>query len=188
MPAYIVSLPDGVSHGNKNSDVVVFAEDATYARDAAKAGYSQGSNSAWDQATVSEIVAGSDYLGWSLRVRIEHAADLNFPCDFTVVGIASDTIDLLGAAMVTALNAHQDIAAAAYDGITNILTCAAVGDNLGDGTLTVEMRPPGQARGPFASYVGTITDGGIQAAALTVQLAADAISVAQYFGELPRRV
>jgi hypothetical protein len=188
MPAYIVSLPSGVSFGNKNTDVVVFAENATYARDMAKAAYNQGSDSAWDLATVTEIAVGADFAGWTMRVRIDYAAAQSTPIDHSIVGAAADTIDNLGTDMATELNTNALIAAAAWDGLTNILTCAAVGDGLGDGRLLVDLIPPGDNRGPVASYVGTITDGGIAAAALTVQMATDAIAIAAIHGELPNRV
>ena len=188
MPAYIVSLPSGVSFGNKNTDVVVFAEDATYALDMAKAAHRYGSDEAWDLATTTEIVVGADFEGWTMRCQIKAAAAQTAGIDMEVVGIASATVDSIAALMVTALNGSADIAAAAYDSGTNILTAAALGDGLGDGQLTVEFRPPGDLRGSVASFIGTITDSGIAAAALTVQLATDAIAVPAYHGELPNRV
>jgi len=188
MPAYIVSLPSGVTFGNKNTDVVVFAENATYARDMAKAAYNQGSDTVWDLASVTEIVAGADFENWTLRVRIDYAGTQTDPVDVSVVGAAADTIDDIGSAMATALNLNAQIAAAAWDGLTNILTAAGVADGIGDGKLRVTFTPPGALRGAVASYVGTITDGGVAAAALTVQMATDAISVGAYYGELPRRI
>lgn len=178
MPAYIVKVPDRLG----GQVAVVFAQDATYAVSMAGALY-RADGRVWAQATATEIVAGTDFEGWKLRVVVKGAAAQSAPLDIEVTGVASDTIDLIAAAMVTALNGTADIAAASYDGATNILTVAAVGDGIGDGSVDVYFTPAGDARGNADAYIGTITDGGVAAAALTVQLAADAVVVGNIVGQ-----
>jgi hypothetical protein len=58
---------------------------------------------------------------------------------------------------------------AAYDTGTNVLTVAAIADGIGDKTLAVEAKLPDADEG-ISALVGTITDGGIAAAVLTVVL------------------
>ena len=189
MTAYVVSLPSGRTMGNKNTDVVVWAEDATMAVELAKAAYAPGNETAWDLATTTEIAAASDFLGWTIRVQVKFAAAQTGIIDVIATGVASDTLDLLAAEMVTVLNGLGDIAGAAYDNATQILTVAAIGDGLGDGTITVTVSPPGVNRGPVASYVtATKVDGGIAAAVLTQTLGADALTVGNIVAELPNRV
>ena len=89
-------------------------------------------------------------------------------------------MDEIGAKLVTALNATVSIAAAAY--AANVLTVAAVGDGLGDHTLTMKVEPPiiNDAGGERKSgnevmpgFVGAIVHEGIAAAVLTVDFPID---------------
>jgi hypothetical protein len=188
MPAFIVQLPDGVSFGNKNRDIVVFAEDAANATEFAKAAYDAGTDATWDLATPEEIDDAADYLGWSANVQVTGAVAQTVPVNVTHVGIAADDVDDVAAALVILLNAHPDIAASTYDALTNILTIAAVGDGIGDGAVVMTWTPPGARRGTIPSYVGTIVDEGIAAAVLTVQLNTDAVAIGRIVAELPSRV
>jgi hypothetical protein len=58
---------------------------------------------------------------------------------------------------------------ASYDTGTNILTVAAVADGIGDHSISLEAYLP-NADAPLSDLVGTVTDGGSAAAALTVVL------------------
>jgi len=171
MPAYLVTLSKEIPaknlHDGKDA-FVVFAANAADAK-AIAASYVQGDVNAQlsSLATVTEIAAGADMEGWRLRVFIQDAPT---PVDVTVTGAAAETVDDLGDAMVIALNADSQIANAAY--ATPNLTIAGVADALGDKTVTVEMLPPVTYADPqpIPTFIGTITDGGIAAAALAVAL------------------
>ena len=83
--------------------------------------------------------------------------------------VASDTIDLIGAALVPLLNATSSIAASIYTAGTDTLTVAAIADAIGDHSITLEVIPPGGATG-IPELVGTIVHEGVAAADLTVVL------------------
>jgi hypothetical protein len=179
MPAYIVTIPTDSNpqlfEGRRN--VVVFAEDVAAAREAAAMEWNQfsalGLQSQWDAlfaaATVTEITAG-DLEGAVMRVQIN---DATTPIDISVVGATSATMDSICALMVAALNLTAPIAGAAYSA-GNLLTCADAADALGDNTLTVSLTLNGV---DLQDLVGAITHEGIAGAALTAQMAADAIAL-----------
>jgi len=58
---------------------------------------------------------------------------------------------------------------ASYDSGTNTLTVAAVADGIGDHSIDVSAKLPG-ADGALSDLIGTVTDGGVAAAAITVVL------------------
>lgn len=93
-------------------------------------------------------------------------------------GVNAASVDGLGEALVTALNASvgsdgsSHITHAAYATSTHTLTAAGTADTLGDHTLYVFFYPPNGSRDGVASFVGTITDAGSSGAALTVVLVA----------------
>jgi hypothetical protein len=185
MPAYLVTIPEDANaqliEGKRN--VVLFAEDVAAAREAAAMAYSPysidgGVQSQWAtlfaSATVTEIVAG-DLEGAVLRVQIN---DATTPVDVSVTGGAADGVDEICADMVTALNATAAIANASYD-VANLLTCAGAADSLGDNTLTVSLTLNGV---DLQDLIGTITHEGAAGAALTVQMATDAIALPNAVG------
>lgn len=185
MPAYLVSIPDSypgpLVGGHRH--VVVFAADATDARAvAAAASGSEAMANVWKSAsdsTAVELVASPDMLAYTLKVTVTGAAAQTVdPIEAEYVAVASDTIDLVGAGIATALNAAADIANAAYNSTTNVLTVAGAGDGLGDGTVTAQMLLNGI---PIESFIGTITDEGSAGAALTVALASDAFVIPAYY-------
>lgn len=178
MPSYTVSISETAAplyEGKRN--VVVFAEDAAAARLAAPSAFNNqlGRAPYWDAlfagATVTENVARADLEGAIMRVTISAPT----PIDLSYTGIAADTVDDMAAAMVILLNADAQIANAAYDG-GNLLTCASIADNIGDATVTCTMTLEGST---LSGFVGTITHEGIAGAALTVQLATDAVALPQ---------
>lgn len=182
MPPYLVKKPieSGQTHKDGANAVVVFANSADDAKAMARAQYSGDSNASWDGATVVELVAGADLEGYRLRVAV---LDITPVIDVTVVGEAADTIDDIAALAVIALNGTA-IDASSYDAGTNILTIAAIADNIGDKTAFVEFLPPvsmpGADKAPIPDFVGAIVDQGIAGAVLTVQLGTDAIVVPNF--------
>lgn len=184
MPAYLVQISPSAAPLKEGAlNAAVFAEDAAAARLAASSLFNNdqyttgGADSSiapyyaalWAGATVTEIVAG-DLEGAVLRVQVIGADPA---IDYSVTGAAAATVDSIGALMVTALNGDAQIANAAYSA-GNLLTVSDVADALGDLTLQVDFTLNGASLG---AMVGAITDGGIAGAALTVQMATDAIAL-----------
>lgn len=181
MPAYLVTLPDtaGQTLVNGCNAFVVFAEDPTAAENIVKDVFSGDSDALVTSATPVEIVEATDLEGFTLTVGIN---DPVTPIEASYTAVANDVIDDIGAGIVTALIA-AGVANASYDSGTNILTAAAIADGLGDNQLTVVMTGPnGNASQP--GFVGAIVDGGVEAAALTVALAADAYVMPQVVASL----
>ena len=178
MPAYLLTL-DRNKCGHQlrggGDAMVVFAADATAAKQIAAAKYPSDGLAWANDSTATQIVAASDFNGWTLRVFIQSGLGAGTDsAEFTVVGDADDnTIDEIAALMVTALNAHADIANASYNATSNTLTIAGAADGLGDQTVEVSLTPPG-GESAVASLIGTITDGGASGDAITVVLPADA--------------
>lgn len=179
MPAYLVTL-DRNKSGHQlrggGDAMVVFATNATAAKEICAAKYPSDGLAWANDSTATEITAASDFNGWTLRVFIQSGlgAEGDESGEFIVTGDATNnTIDEVAALMVTALNAHADIAGAAYNGTSNTLTLAGTTDGLGDQTVEVSLTPPG-GESAVPSLIGTITDGGASGDALTVVLPADA--------------
>lgn len=177
MPAYSVVTDPAVSGktlvGGADS-MVVFAADATAAKEIAAAKY-DGDGAIWSAATVTEIVADADFEGWTFKISILSGLGTgnDEPGTFTYTGTATNnTIDEVAAQLVILLNAHADIANAAYNATTNVLTVAGAADGLGDQTVEMTITPP-DGKSAIPSLVGTITDGGASGDALTIALPAD---------------
>lgn len=182
MAAYLVyfdpQMPVGARNGVKAA--VVYAADEADAKALLKALYSDDLDASWANASAVAINAGTDLNGWTLRVQVITPegvvlADVNATGDGT-----NNTMDEIAALIVTALNATDDIAGAAYNSSTNTLKVAETTDNIGDHRVIVFFYPPGQTtqvKKDFPGLVGTITDEGNANAALTVVLGADAYSL-----------
>lgn len=192
MPAYLVSrdrtaLP--VAGGPDHTNVmVVHAADATQAKQMASAQY-EGGDASWSGATVTEIAAQSltSLVGWQFFVGVYKAEEDDI--EITYTAIANDSIDDVGAALVTALNATE-IDGAAYDSTTQVLTIAdAMDDAMGDRAVIVRIAPPGKNvhRSFIAQLVGTVTDEGMAAADLSVVLPADAAAFPLVYAKLEDR-
>lgn len=178
MPAFLVTLdrskggrtlPDGADA------MVIFAADATQAKQMAAAKY-DGDGSSWaSNSTATEIAVAADWAGWTFKVTIlggfgSGGAD---SASVTVLADATtNTMDEVGAALATALNALDGIAGAAYTAVSNTLKIAETTDALGDQQVVVTITPPNGKSG-IASLVGTIVDGGAEADVLSVVLPAD---------------
>lgn len=170
----------------KANKMVVSAADAADAKAFCKSQFG-GEGGDWDNAIVTALVdvassADDSLIGWRFHILVSDPITNAIVAEVTVVGTASlDTIDTIGAALVTALEATANIADATY--LANTLTVAAISDDIGDHNLIVEVFPPiiNNAGGvrenedvAIPGYVGTITDEGIAAAVLEVDFAADA--------------
>lgn len=152
---------------------VVNADSETSAKEIVKASGQYPSDAAVDAATVTLLADPADLAGFRLRIHIYNPTTLASVEDVTVTGVTVATIDTIGALAVTALNATDSIAGAAYDPGTNVLTIAETTDALGNMACEVEFLPPSTVNDPtvpIAAAVGTITDEGAAGAALTVVL------------------
>lgn len=177
MPAYLVTLNparSGLTLRGEVRSMVIFAASAALAKEVAAASI-DGDGLPWSEATATEIVAATDWAGWTFRAYIygglgvdnDEAARVEVVADAT-----TNTIDEVGAALVTALNALSDVSGAAYDNATNVLTVTGAADSLGDQKIGLEIIPPGGSS-PVPGLVGAITDEGLAGAATTVALPAD---------------
>lgn len=187
MPAYLVSASqDAATRRIDGVDtMIVFAASADVAKKMAQARYTGDSDAVWAGATVSEIVAAANWIGWVFRAQlISPAGATVVDVSLTATGSGQDTIDEIGAALVTALNATTPLANAAYNASTNVLTVAGVDDALGDHRLVFTIKPPAsQNEGDvnISDLVGVIVHQGSANAAVTVTLPADATVVPQVF-------
>lgn len=180
MPAYMVVQPSvgGLCLENHANAQIVFAANATQAKEIAASRF-DGDNP-WSGATVTEIVAGTNWSGWTFYIGITKGFGTGSdPNQVSVVGTdTNETIDKIAALLVTALNALPVIANASYNSTTQVLTVSSIADGIGDAKLIVKITPP-NGKSEIPSLVGTIVDGGIAGAALTVTLPADADVVPQ---------
>jgi len=152
----------GLSTQNSVKSMIIEADDS--AKAISMANIQDSGDSPWTDATSTTIAAGvaSDFLGFVYRVRVEGTAGL----DVSYTGIASDDVDDVGAALVLLLNATT-INGSSYS--SNTLDVSSIADGLGDKTLQVTATPPSSVDS-LSDLVGTVVDGGIAAAALTVDL------------------
>lgn len=171
MAFYKVQLnADGLTLKDGHNFMIVEADDAAMAQ--AIAGSHRDADSAWGSATATLFAGATDLspqvdgdgntAAFSLYVTVK-GPDTN--ASFEVAAAAADDVDALGDAMVVALNAHADIAGAAY--ATPNLTIAETTDGIGDHACVVELRRNGVA---LPGFVGAITDEGSAGAALAVAL------------------
>lgn len=172
---YLVKLnAENGGHTLKNGvdAMIVSAPDATTAKQMAAAQF-DGDGTAWiSESTATAIAAAADWEGWTFNIVILDSPAL----EAEYVGAAADTIDDVGAALVTELNALSAIAGAAYNSTSQTLTIAETTDGLGDMSVDITVTPPNGASG-VAALLGTITDGGASGDALSVVLPADAVEV-----------
>lgn len=180
MPAYLVTLDrekSGHTLPTGANAMVVFAANLSSAHQLCAA-YFDGEGTLWSSsdATVTEIVADADFDGWTFKVRVLGGlgAGSDEPGEVVVLGDSTDnTMDEIGALLVTGLNALTGIAAASYNSTTNVLTIAETTDGLGDQTVEVEIIPP-NGYSSVDSLVGAIAHEGVGGDALKVVLPADA--------------
>lgn len=181
MPAYFVSLDLTKSGHNLvggANGMVVFAASETAAKEICSSKF-DGDGNAWaTDGTATEIVADADFNGWTFKVRVLGGlgAEADESGEVVVVGDGDDnTIDEIGALLVTALNALTGIDNASYNSTSNTLTIASGsgGDDLGDQSVEVDIIPP-SGKSSIPSLVGTIVHEGDATDILSVVLPADA--------------
>jgi hypothetical protein len=170
MALYVVQNTTGTTLKKGHNFMVVEADDAANAAAFASA-YFDG-DASWANATATLFSSATDLSpitdgdgntqAYSLYAVITGP---DTSASFEVSAAAADTVDDLGDAMVIALNAHADIANAAY--ATPSLTLADVADGIGDHTVVCELRLGGVA---LPGFVGAIVHEGIAAAVLTAAL------------------
>lgn len=185
---FIVKLDDSAPksamfHGADT--VVVWAEDATMARQVAATYFDGDANALWTDTstTATAVVADADaWENFAVNILVTHPTTHAIVANVTYAGTAAnDTIDEIAAQLVILLNATA-IDNASYDNATNILTVAGAADNLGDHVVNVKVyRKADAAQTPIASMVGAVTDEGAAGAALTIQLATDALNTPKVY-------
>lgn len=192
MPAYLVQVASEVTGtyllGGADSHVV-FAADAAGAREAVAARYGGDVNSAWNDsnlAEVTELVADADLEDWTFKITLYDTTNRLPAEEVSVTGGAADALDDIGAALVTALNALDDIAGAAYDTATNVLTVAETTDGIGDWTFVAEAIPP-WGETSIDSLFSSQTDGGASGDALTLTFVADGPTLPFHYAALRTR-
>lgn len=176
MPAYLIEAEVGCGKTTLegNNAAIVFAATSAAAVAIAKSFSAKDVNTIFDGSpTVTEIAAPADLEGWTLTVRIPNATT---PVSKTVTGAAAATIDSIATLMVTALNADAQIAGAAYNAGTQVLTVAETTDGLGDKTVLVEFKPPAATYADpqhVAGFIASKVHQGAAGNALSVTFAAD---------------
>lgn len=156
------TLKEGVN------SAVVIADSAADAKQIMKAYLGLPADGAWAGGTVTEITEAVDLENWRAQITIKDTSG-DLVERVTVTGGSGADFDAIAALLVTALNATDSIAGAAYS--TPNLTIAETTDNLGDCTVEVALLPPTTWNDPsigLASLFGTITHEGNQADALAV--------------------
>lgn len=170
MAIFLVEALDALGKVDGVSSYLVEAADATRAKELCQ---SQNAGDApWQSATVTTIATpfAADLAGWRYRIRVSKLPAGTEPDDIDVsyTAIASDTNDLIGAALVPLINATK-IDGANYTAGTDTLVVAAGSDNMGDRTLRVETYPPGAKEPlPNSPLVSTIVHQGATGAVLSV--------------------
>lgn len=154
MAYYVVTLPVLTGFNTKNGIdmAVVRANSGNEAKSII--GQYMGDVALWAAGTATQIAAPSTYEGWRFNVVVEGIADV------TVTADSDDTLDDIGAKLVTALNATS-INGSAYNTGTNVLTIVETTDNMGDKVIAVKVMPPTTSLGDdgvnFTGFWSTLT-------------------------------
>lgn len=123
---------------NRTNAILVTAKDLTSAKALVAASIPSGASAVWQaNATYTDVTTVSDLFGWSFNVTVNTTT----PTNVTYVGIAGDTVDKVGAALVLLLNvsAGTGITHAAY--ASPNLTVTGASDNLGNKTAAIVVTP-----------------------------------------------
>ncbi len=146
--AYLVALPlkGGMTLKGGNDAAIVWAENATQAKDLAAAAMSNDVPAgAWANATATALVVGTELEGWTFTINLKDPVTPFTELSVSVTGTNGQVIDDIGTALATALNATSEIANAAYNTGTNVLTIVAAGDGMGDWFIECIAKPPATA-------------------------------------------
>ena len=150
--------------------LVISAESSAEAILAAKAYLHLPSDAAWVSSTPVLLAHVTDLIGWRARITISDTSGDQVE-QVTVTAVITDDFDDIGNDLVTALNATDSIAGAAYS--TPALTIAETTDTLGDHTVVVEFLPPTTWDDPtisFPTFRTSIVHEGAGGAALSCNL------------------
>lgn len=150
--------------------LIISAETSAEAILAAKAYLHLPSDAAWASSTPVVLAHDVDLLGWRVKCVIK---DTNGDVveSVTVTAVTTDDFDDIGNDLVTALNATDSIAGAAYS--TPALTIAETTDTLGDHTVEFSFLPPitwDDSTIDFDEFYDTLVHEGVGGAALSVSL------------------
>ena len=171
---------------NGVSKVLISAEDLVDAKKVAL-GYSDSYPAGyWNKATLSAAqVVKPDYEGVKMRIRVYDTAGALVADATSAAGAASDTVNLLAAKMVTALNATAALANAAYSTPNLTIATGSGGDDLGDHRVVATLIPAageggdnttGETEARSASAIfDAITDQGVATDVLAIALEVAAI-------------
>lgn len=189
MSIFRIELPDDYAGPRVADGLLISAEDATDAEEMAKAYFGETSAAALaaGSPTAEADVAVADanaLVDWTFQIVVSDTSNAEV-ANVTVTGDGTnDTLDEIGTALATALNATASIANAAYTAGTQTLVVASGsgGDDLGDHSVVVNVRPPaatgsGVGKTNIAGFVASVTDEGASTAALTVVFGADTLVV-----------
>ena len=203
MAAYIVELASGQAGSKKADFFVVSAASSTDAKAMCKSRYSGVADEAWDSATVTTIadVTGATdnaLTGFRFEIDIHDTAGALAESVAYTATNTNDTIDLVAAQLVTALNATASIANAAYNSGTQALTVAtgSGGDDLGDHTVTLRVMPPvlTDASGVqenrdtnIAGFMASQVHEGVSTDPLTITFAADSFVLPKIYATALKR-
>lgn len=131
----------------------------------------ESADSTWSDSTAADVttLSGTDYEGWKYTVAVTNVGTAEY------TGIASDTINDIGDALVIAANLLAGVSGSAY--ATPLFTFSSIGDGFGDETLSLTITPPdvdgNTGNGTVTTgMVGAIVHEGIAGAVLTVVLTA----------------
>lgn len=173
--ALILLQNNGAKSVRATKNLIVAAETAADARVFAATHFN--GDSSWADAAATTLTeetldANASMLGYVWTITITGGTQTEDPITVSTTGTGTDDLDAIAADLVTALNAHAEIANAAYAAPN--LTLASIADGMGDATVIVTVNPPsGNTNADVSFLYGTITHEGIAAAALVVALVAD---------------
>jgi hypothetical protein len=184
---YLVTIDRNSQSPRKNGvdAAVVVAENSTEAKQMAASVLDGEGNAPWTAATATALAAAANLDGFVMNVQIFHPTTNARVANASFTGVSGATIDTIGTGIAAALNALSNIAGAAYNTGTNVLTVAETTDALGDHTFVISLRPPTATHADpqnLTSWFTSHVDGGVGSAALAVTLAA--LSFPKVFGML----
>jgi hypothetical protein len=138
MRNFIVELPQRGGQTRRADTLVIVAgdnvtEDEIKSLAKARFGSSGGSDAAWQEATVTEVMNALDCLGITFNVTLTDNNDPDSVISVTYTGVEGDDSDIVGDELATMLNATA-ISNASY--VDNVLTIVDAADNMGDWVIT----------------------------------------------------
>jgi uncharacterized membrane protein YdcZ (DUF606 family) len=150
--------------------VMISAGSAADALAMAKSMFSGDIDARWVAATSAETEAAADMEDWTMNVTVTSPAGVVL-YDETITAVATDTLAVMAADMVTALETAGGASLTpSYDAGTGLLTVATIGDGIGDSVLTCNVYPPLENPVAVPGFVSTIVDEGVAGAVLTALL------------------